>query len=177
MPSLKSYTPQLARLLETTPAALYERQRALVRANLLKQTEGWGPGSGVRVTVYSIAYLLIAETATSILAGSAERTHDIAITKPVGGICPVTRARSFHDAIAFVIASERLARRVKQVKVSHSSPYAEIWFHKSKSIFSSGAMRQPSLRIVAEIEGLVLQNIARDLASMLNVQDEAEQQS
>ena len=50
MASLKSLIPELARALDMTSAALYERQRALVRASLLQQRPGHGPGSGVVAT-------------------------------------------------------------------------------------------------------------------------------
>ena len=64
--SLKGLIPRLAHELGMTPDALYERQRALVRAGLLKGVEGKGPGSGVRATPYATALLLIAVLAADI---------------------------------------------------------------------------------------------------------------
>ena len=63
MASLKGYIPGLARILGTTPDALYERQRALVRAGLLDQGAGRGPGRGVRAPEAAVAFRVIATLA------------------------------------------------------------------------------------------------------------------
>src|ERR1700730_12783503 len=99
---LKGYTPDLAKLLGLTPAALYERQRALVRAGLLDVSVGRGPGSGVRTEAGSIALLLIAALATDSLSETETRTRAIMDAKPAGGeeICPKTDAKNFFEALA-----------------------------------------------------------------------------
>src|SRR5665213_457167 len=80
--SLKGYTPGLGRLLGVSAAALYERQRALVRGGLLEIEGGRGPGSGVRVTARALALLIISVLATDSLAETASRTRKVAAARP-----------------------------------------------------------------------------------------------
>jgi hypothetical protein len=80
-------------------AALYERQRALVRAGLLHSSGGRGPGSGVRATADAIALLLISLLATDSLSETAKRTKALANLKSVTGRCPLTSKRTFIDAV------------------------------------------------------------------------------
>lgn len=103
--SLKLYVPVLAERLGTTPAALYERQRALVRAGILEQSEGRGPGSGVAVSPYSVALLLVAVLATDSLTETAEKVRIFATAKSIGpdGLCPLTRRPTFVEAIALLL--------------------------------------------------------------------------
>jgi hypothetical protein len=61
---LKWFIPLLSEFLHLTPAALYGRQRELVRAKLLDQAKGQGPGSGVRLSSDAVAMLVIAVLAT-----------------------------------------------------------------------------------------------------------------
>jgi hypothetical protein len=61
---LKWFIPLLSEFLHLSPAALYGRQRELVRAKLLAQAKGSGPGSGVRLSPDAVAMLLIAVLAT-----------------------------------------------------------------------------------------------------------------
>src|SRR4051794_2381170 len=83
--SLKGYIPGLARHLGVTPAALYERQRALVRAGDLELAEGRGPGSGVRADCRGIALLLLAVLATDSLSQVETRTKEMSAAKWVSG--------------------------------------------------------------------------------------------
>src|SRR5258708_17505028 len=64
MLGLKWFIPLLSEFLHLSPAALYGRQRELVRAKLLASTKGYGPGSGVRLSPDAVAMLLIAVLAT-----------------------------------------------------------------------------------------------------------------
>jgi hypothetical protein len=66
--SLKSVVQELAPAFNMTPAALYERQRVLVRAGWLSGKEGKGPGSGVHATPHSVSLLLISALATDSLS-------------------------------------------------------------------------------------------------------------
>ncbi len=69
MISLKAFLPVLSRMLELSPAALYERQRALVRLNLLPKPTAPGRKSGAAMaTPDSIAIMLIAVLATDNLS-------------------------------------------------------------------------------------------------------------
>jgi hypothetical protein len=77
MASLKAFLPVLARILGTTPDALYSRQRALVNLGLLAIREGRGPGSGVELSADSVGVMLIACLCSDTLAGTDQRVVDI----------------------------------------------------------------------------------------------------
>lgn len=94
-PSLKGYTRQLAAILGSTPAALYERQRELTRARLLAPDDGRGPGSGVRTTKGAVALLVTSVLAADLLSELAARTNSVADAKSIQGKCPFTRASHF----------------------------------------------------------------------------------
>ena len=108
MASLKSVLPSLAKALSISPLALYERQRALVRAGLLKSRPGRGPGSGVLATPESLAMLLIAVAATSSLSEVEEQASIIANLKSVDGRCPLTNKKTFAAALTEALKSEYL---------------------------------------------------------------------
>jgi hypothetical protein len=67
MASLKAFLDGVAPILGLTPAALYERQRALVRLGVLTAIEGRGRGSGVPFTADNFAAVLISVLATDNL--------------------------------------------------------------------------------------------------------------
>lgn len=85
MASLKSLIPKLALALGMTPAAIYERQRALVRAGLIQQRPGHGPGSGVLATPQSVAMLLIAILATDSLSETELKPRSLQISGALRG--------------------------------------------------------------------------------------------
>src|SRR4026208_2522364 len=93
--SLKSLIPSLAKTFRVSPAALYERQRALVRCGLLKTKPGRGPGSGVRATPESIALLLISLLATDSLSQVEARTPALAKLRSTSDQCPLTGQKTF----------------------------------------------------------------------------------
>ena len=112
MTSLKSLIPSLAPAVHATPAALYERQRALVRAGLLHSRPGRGPGSGVLATGQAVAMLLISIIATSSLSEVADQTRTLANLKGASGKCPLTGKKTFGAALTAVLGSESLVARV-----------------------------------------------------------------
>jgi hypothetical protein len=130
--SLKALIPKLAGALGASPAALYERQRALVRAGLLHPLPGHGPGSGVRATPESVALLLIALLATSSLTETEEQTARIMNLKSATKRCPLTGKRTFSTALGSVLASEHLAKRVQSIGVERGGDeaVAEIVFDR-----------------------------------------------
>jgi hypothetical protein len=105
MPSLKSLIPSLAAALQLSPAALYERQRALVRAGLLQIKPGRGPGSGVPATASSVAMLLISVIATTSLSEVGEQTRIVANLKSADGPCPLTGEKTFAAALTAILKS------------------------------------------------------------------------
>jgi hypothetical protein len=103
--SLKAYAPILAGRLGTTPAALYERQRTLVRDGILHHPGGRGPGSGIQVGPYPVALLLVAVLATDSLVETGDKVRILAKAKSLAdnGICPLTGKSTFAEAVARVL--------------------------------------------------------------------------
>jgi hypothetical protein len=126
--SLKGFIPVLAKQLDMTPAALYERQRALVRAGLLEAGSGRGPGSGVRATPDSVALLLIAVLATGSLSETEGHAKVLANLSSNTGRCPLTGKRRFASALAEVLASPDLAKHIRWVAAARGGTkvFAEI---------------------------------------------------
>jgi hypothetical protein len=73
MVSLKSFLPRISGHLRVSPAALYERQRALVRLGILRGEEGRGPGSGVKLSADALAAMLASLLLTDNLSEVDER--------------------------------------------------------------------------------------------------------
>jgi hypothetical protein len=82
MASLKSFLYAVAPDLGVTPAALYERQRALVALGALPVTPGRGPGSGVPLSSENIAAVIISLLAAETLADVDQRVLAICNAKP-----------------------------------------------------------------------------------------------
>jgi hypothetical protein len=101
--SLKSLIPTLAKVVELSPAALYERQRALVRGGVLKAKPGRGPGSGVPGTPHAAITLLISILATSSLSEVVDETKRLISLKSVDGTCPVTGKKTFGAALTAIL--------------------------------------------------------------------------
>jgi hypothetical protein len=172
MASLKAYLPKLAPLLGTTPDALYERQRALVRAGLLDLGDSRGPGSGVRVSASSVALLLLSVLASERLGESEERVGALAAAVPAGRkTCPYTRAKTFGDALAHILSAAGEAARVSHVTVSRTADKAEVGYfagvagHKA-SLFH-GEAAEPGISVTATLKHAILQRIADDVQKCL----------
>jgi hypothetical protein len=174
--SLKGYTPALARIIGATPAALYERQRALVRAGLLDEyiEQGRGPGSGARDTGESVALLLISVLAAESLSDAAARAKLIAETAPIGvKSCPLTKHKKFYDALAAILLSRVMSTKVISLTVSRTHPHASIKYrhelHKPASganihviEFGESPTAKAGIRVDATLEGDALRTIAKD---------------
>jgi hypothetical protein len=174
MVSLKSYTERLAPLVGTTAAALYERQRALVRSGLLNQGMRRGPGSGTRATSESVALLLIATLAADALTDAAKRTAEIsgAAKKLSSGRCKLTGKQKFSEALAALLTSKSLSEKIVDIYVSRSTPEAYIRYKKDgekvRSSFGVGAKQVP-VTIGATLDGTVVQKVASDVIAMLGL--------
>lgn len=170
--SLKSIIPALARATGLSPAAIYERQRALVRAGLLHGEAGWGPGSGVRATPESAALLLIAILATDVLAETAERTKLFfrlpSRAKPA--VCSITGKKTFGAALTALLASKSMASSVHKIYAGRDSDEARIdCLGSGRSYFNSSyfGVRGPAKRrpmyVSAELVPFPLEPIANAL--------------
>jgi hypothetical protein len=105
MISLKSFIPSACPHLGVSPAALYERQRALVRLGVLHGKEGKGRGSGVRLSADAVAALLASLLATDSLSEVAD-TIPLLNLKPNEGTCPLTKATTFWGALTYLLESD-----------------------------------------------------------------------
>jgi DNA-binding IscR family transcriptional regulator len=132
MASLKSLIPQIAKALDMKPAAIYERQRALVRAGLIEMQPGHGPGSGVRANPESLAMLLIALAATGSLSETEELTTKLTKLKCKAGRCQFTGKQTLAAALSAILASEPLTARLALITISRSATgsHAEIFLRE-----------------------------------------------
>jgi hypothetical protein len=163
----------LARELDMTPASLYERQRALTRAGLIKGKEGWGPGSGVRATPHSVAMLLIAVLAADSLSDVVESTKRYAWLKAERGVCPITGKKTFGSALVAILASPRLAADAHTITVRRGGglPGANVdWImagqdNTASSYFIPDKRKHPwpMLEVEASLRGSPLTRLANIL--------------
>ena len=133
-------------------AALYERQRALVRDGILEQSEGRGPGCGVQVSPYPVALLLIAVLATDSLSETAEKVRIFATAKASDGLCPVTGEQTFVEAVARVLdRGQPHWRKIENITVRRTSGHGVIAsgdnLSHTASIFTAQAPIDAKLRI------------------------------
>lgn len=169
MASLKGYIPKLANLLGMTPALLYERQRELVRSGLLVGKQGRGPGSGVEATPMSVAVLLIAATASNELSETTAKARELSETVRRRG-----KGR-FLEAISELLGSSSKAETVAAITISRSYPHAKIVWRQGRGLrvssggdtFDGPLRTQPPVRIMVEVDGSVVSEIAKDLANLL----------
>jgi hypothetical protein len=131
MISLKTYIPNLAYALNLTPAALYERQRVLVREGMLAGSAGYGPGTGVKATPSSVALLIIAALATDSLSeiesGSVTK---LASAKSFDGSCALTGAKDFKQALTDILTDSEIAERISSIVVVRSVAKATVYYRK-----------------------------------------------
>jgi hypothetical protein len=180
-PSLKGLSATyLTRELNMTSDALYERQRALMRAGLLKSEEGWGPGSGVRATPHSVAMLLVAVLAADSLSEVAESTKRFALLKAEKGVCPITGKKTFGTALAAILASPRLSQHAHTITVHRGGALGPIaiidWIMKEEGPSSWFVNREARksrgrLDVRASLLGWPLQ----DLAGLISDSDSNEE--
>ena len=163
--------PCIGEDLDMKPAAIYERQRALVRAGLIDMQPGHGPGSGVRATPQAVALLLIAILATDNLTETEQSARLFAKLKSNEEVCPLTGEKTFASALAAVLSSK--ARAVVLVRVQRSHGYAGIWFQRRGrtqargSIFSTPEPREAPIQTSTEIYGSTLRQIGKELEAVI----------
>jgi hypothetical protein len=92
MAGLKSFLYGVAPILGTSPAALYERQRALVNLGVLKAAKGRGPGSGVPLTAENVGAVVISLLAAQSLSKIDQYVVDLCNAQPEGTL-PLGRPR------------------------------------------------------------------------------------
>jgi hypothetical protein len=131
MVSLKAFSETLAPFLASTPAALYERQRALIRLGMLPPPVQ-GRGHGLPATPETVATLIVAVMATDNLSDTDQRVRrmakaryssrqDDAAQHKAGVRCKLTGKVCFVDALAAILGSERLAAEVIVINASRET--------------------------------------------------------
>lgn len=128
MASLTSLVPPLAPLFGLTPAALYERQRALVKLHILPTPIGRGRGSGAEATPENVAKLVLAVMATDNLSDLDSRRLNKLMSVRSHELCKLTGNERFLGALEAIFASEELASRVLRIGVFRSDLVGQIQF-------------------------------------------------
>jgi hypothetical protein len=194
MASLTSILPQLAPILGLSTAALYERQRSLVRLELLPKPKGRGRGSGADASPETVALLMMAVMATDNLSDNDDRIVKLASAsfdaRKVPK-CELTGATTFAMAVATILAAPNIAAALQMITVTRSDLSAAIYYirgsrkltelprafptdppryrntpSKSRtSIFGHEYLQIDRLRIEASLYGGAVREIARILAS------------
>ena len=111
--SIKTILPELERSFGMDGSKIYERQRALVDARLLKSRPGRGPGSGVAVEPRSISLVLLALMAADQPKAGAQIAGELArfvpISKDLKPVrCAWTRETNLLDAMNKLIVKGQL---------------------------------------------------------------------
>jgi hypothetical protein len=180
--SLKGFTPTLGKAVGMSAAAVYERQRALVRGGLLQVESGKASGSGVRLTGESLALLLVALLATDNLSRTEECTRTFANLKSIARRCPFTDEATFIAALSTILSSTDLSKRCRGVLVSRTGPSACIFYEKEKeplaSLFSlHGRKPKPQpfgMGVDAQLHGSTLREVASNFVAALEGVDKWE---
>jgi hypothetical protein len=155
MISLKSFAPVLAPTFGVTPAAVYERQRSLVRQGLLPKPE-LGRGNGLAATPDTVALMVIAFMVTDNLSDTDDRVRRVAELPAVyedehlrrrSHRCNLTGKRDFKSALAAMLKVTRFPPRVR-VTVSRDTFSSKIFYTDdfSSALRSPEAQRFPLLQ-------------------------------
>jgi hypothetical protein len=173
MMSLKAFAPVLASTLGTTPAAIYERQRALIRAHLLPAPISRGRGYGLPASAETVALMIIALMVTDNLSDTDDRVQKVADAAfaPLPGKkdrCKFTGAQDFRSALIVILESKEVARAVTSIQLLREDLSAQIVFgsgsHRSVSSFGNRSYKA-MMQIEAKIPGKLLMHIGSALRS------------
>jgi hypothetical protein len=184
MISLKAFAPEIAKHLETTAAAVYERQRALVRTGALP-TKGRGRGNGLLASPDNVALIVIAFLATDNLSDTDKRVRRLADApfqnrfKPR---CLLTAQTSFKAAVSCILTSDATASAVTSVDVERKNLNGTLYFQRGRrrpielSVFGAPAKPRAitswppqlglGLSVSASLDGKSLRNIGLALREM-----------
>lgn len=93
-PSLKTLLREIAPLLDLTEDQLYERQRELVRCNVLTERKGRGPGSGVPADYQTVSVLVASILAADALKDLKQLASNDEFPKLVQRVCDAIKLSS-----------------------------------------------------------------------------------
>jgi hypothetical protein len=175
---LKAYLPRLAEIVGSTPASLYERQRALVRLGLLSAQPGRGPGTGVKLSADSLAVMIISILATENLSDIDKRVVRLCNARPTPeSTCKVTGARTLRQAVTTLFSSPAFSREGdRNIGVAvHRPRSARIMFFErgteSRSTLFEAASdrsnRRAMIHTTAQADSDLIRIIADDLSALL----------
>jgi hypothetical protein len=149
----------------TTSAALYERQRQLVRLKLLTVPEKTGPGGGIRATPTNVAMLLLTFLVTDNLSEIDAKTGKIARTTANDGRCRLTSQTNFIAALTRILSDPDIASSITSVVLDRTTGVATINF--IKGVIQQSTFGRPKERLSFGVEaflgGPLLKTIAEDL--------------
>jgi hypothetical protein len=131
MISLNKFLPQISGFLNTTPAALYERQRQLVRLGILRAEKGRGPGSGVKLSADGVAALLVALLVTDNLSDTNDQIRLFLDSRPLVKSAKIG-AKTFGEVLAEFLLSPQKLPDLEFIEVHRSIRLAQIWFMRGK---------------------------------------------
>ncbi len=165
--SLKVFSETAAAVLGLTPAALYERQRALIRLGALPAPVGKGRGNGLPATPETVAMLVAATLATDNLSDTDDRVRRLSKSRTKER-CKLTGKTTFLDAFTAILASRDLAERVHTIEVDRTALSAEISFDFTSKASSRSRFGKPTgtfinLSVVARLPGWGAELLAKDL--------------
>jgi hypothetical protein len=165
MISLKAFLPTLSRLVELSPAALYERQRALVRLELLPKPGAPGRNSGAAMaTPDAVAMLLIAILATDNLSEIDDRIQALAKRRAIDPDtgkprrCDFTGKHTLHEALTEVLSDSKTTSALS-IEVARKAKTARL-------IRSSGELRISEFGRVPTGKGIEVKATFADLFSL-----------
>jgi|tagenome__1003787_1003787.scaffolds.fasta_scaffold20710877_2 hypothetical protein len=120
MISLKAFLPTVSRLLGLSPAAVYERQRALVRLGMLPIPTARGRNSGgAMATPDSVGMILLAVLATDNLSEMDDRIASFANKEPRDPLtgkpttCRFTKEKTLRGAVAVALADSKISATLR----------------------------------------------------------------
>jgi hypothetical protein len=145
-------------LLQMSPDAIYERQRALAKAGLLEETQGRGPGSGVRATPETMATLLITLLAADELNDVSTHVKRILNLKSKGG-------RTFLQAVTERLSDPATCKDLLQIDVSRTAQSAFIHHEDDDRNWGAGDRwaGKAFLQVEASMKGPVFRECAKAL--------------
>jgi len=179
MMSLKAFAPVLASTLGTTPAAIYERQRALVRQKLLPAPIGRGRGNGIPATAETVAMILIALMVTDNLSDTDSRVRRVAEAYVYGkrrshqfkhhkSRCGLTGKRDFKSALIAILRMTEFPSGLI-INVSRNYFCSKIFYGRDDVVhvseFGDWSGTASNLVVEASLKSGVLETIGRALQS------------
>jgi hypothetical protein len=172
MISLKAFAPILADLLALTPAAIYERQRALIRAGVLPAPVGRGRGNGLPATAETAALMLIAIMVTDNLSdtdGRVQRLSDAKLYRHPERGPRLKGASTFRAALIAILNSDKLAAEIGTIEVFRNNLSANVYFGDRISLDNvtrfgdQRLLPKDNLYVTAWLDGSVMKAIGKAL--------------